>query len=471
MNTKTIKNSLLLFGVLFMILVSSCATAGRTENTVGATAYHLKEFDSPENDAQKRHVPVEKVPIILVHGFMGFDSDSDFSFPYWGGTIDLEERLRSSGFRVYTADIGPFSSNWDRACELYAYIKGGVVDYGLAHSKKYGHSRYGEYYPGVFPQWGTYSEETGRVRKVHLIGHSMGGQTVRLLAELLARGDAEEIDASEVSGSGRAEWEVFPVSPLFSGGHSWVSSVTTIATPHDGTTLTERYNNLDFLHKIFARLIARSGLKKEDPLIKLHLEQWAVMKKPSESFEQFIMRVISQNLWRETKDFSYYDLSLPGAKRLNQQTSTLPNVYYFSWATSRTEADDETGHHVPMRGMSILLHPSARYMGSLTTLPDGVYSEGREGEPEMWWENDGLVNTCSMDGPSLGRDENIIHYSEEDSVPIPGKWYFMGTLKPLDHFQVSLVLPISGDAPPGYESLADFYERWCNFITALPEVN
>jgi len=84
----------------------------------------------------------------------------------------------------------------------------------------------------------------------------------------------------------------------------------------------------------------------------------------------------------------------------------------------------------------------------------------------LWWENDGIVNTCSMDGPSLGRQAQIVEYSE----PVAGQWNFMGTLKPLDHLQVSLVLPISGDAPPGYESLGDFYEGWCEFLYRLPEV-
>lgn len=46
------------------------------------------------------------------------------------------------GYEVYTATVGPIVSNWDRACELYAYIKGGRVDYGKIHSEKYGHSRY-----------------------------------------------------------------------------------------------------------------------------------------------------------------------------------------------------------------------------------------------------------------------------------------------------------------------------------------
>ncbi|MCF7915164.1 MAG: triacylglycerol lipase [Spirochaetaceae bacterium] len=389
-------------------------------------------------------------PIIFVHGFMGFGSSSEtgISFPYWGGTVDLEERLRSSGFEVYTAEVGPVSSNWDRACELYAYIKGGVVDYGEAHSQKYGHARYGEYYPGVYPEWGSH-------RSVHLVGHSMGGQTARLLTELLAQGDREEIVAIEDSGSGG-------LSELFLGGHSWVSSITTIATPHDGTTLTTRFRNSGLLEKIFARLVASSSLKKEDPLIELHVQHWSTLKKPNESFAGFVRRVINEDLWRQTEDFSYYDLTLQGAQRLNERTSTQREVYYFSWATSRTMSVDEGGYHVPMEGMSLLLHPLARYMGSLRELPGGIDSE-----PQLWWENDGIVNTCSMDGPSLGRRAVIVQYSE----PVTGQWNFMGTLKPLDHLQVSLVLPISGDAPPGYDSLAGFYEEWCDFLYRLPAID
>ncbi len=392
-------------------------------------------------------------PIILVHGFMGFDSKSDagLAFPYWGGTVNLEKRLRKQGFQVYTASVGPVSSNWDRACELYAYIKGGWVDYGAAHARKFGHARYGEYYPGVFPEWGSPSGENGRVQKVHLIGHSMGGQTVRLLTELLAYGSRAEIRGSDTG-----------LSELFTGGHRWVASITTIATPHDGTTLTQRYENVGTLERLFARMVTRSSLQKEDPLIQLHLHHWAELRQEHESFEQFLMRVISGDLWQNTEDFSYFDLSPKGAMKLNMQTTTHTDVYYFSWATSRTVPQGPEGHHVPMRGMSLLLHPSARYLGALTELPPGI-----DGEPEEWWENDGMVNTCSMDGPSLGRHTEIQRYA---GPPQPGVWNFMGTLKPLDHLQVSLVLPISGDAPPGYDSLADFYERWCRFLVNLPEV-
>src|SRR6056297_2179973 len=453
MNSKV----LLILASILILLLSACAGTDSAESPRVGAAYRLNPqlTDDPEAGKLLLKRPL-KEPIIFVHGFMGFGTNSKtgISFPYWGGTVDLQGRLRSSGFEVYIAEVGPVSSNWDRACELYAYIRGGVVDYGAAHSQKYGHARYGEYYSGVYPEWGRVDDETGRPYSVHLVGHSMGGQTARLLTELLAQGDPDEIAAGDATGSGG-------LSELFSGGRSWVSSITTIATPHDGTTLTTRFRNSGLLEKIFARLLASSSLKKEDPLIELHVQHWSTLKEPNESFPRFVRRVIHEDLWKQTEDFSYFDLTLQGAQRLNERTSIQRDVYYFSWATSRTMPVDEGGYHVPMKGMSLLLHPFARYMGSLEELPGGIDSE-----PQLWWENDGIVNTCSMDGPSLGHQAAIVQYTE----PVTGQWNFMGTLKPLDHLQVSLVLPISGDAPPGYESLAEFYEEWCDFLYRLPEV-
>ena len=52
------------------------------------------------------------------------------------------------------------------------------MDYGAAHAAKYGHERYGKTYEGVYEDW-----QPGQ--KVHLVGHSMGGQTIRQLESLL----------------------------------------------------------------------------------------------------------------------------------------------------------------------------------------------------------------------------------------------------------------------------------------------
>src|ERR1700741_962460 len=80
-------------------------------------------------------------PVILVHGFAGFGRSEMLGYKYWGGLNDLPTQLQSkySNRMVAPAVVGPFSSNWDRAVELFYQIKGGCVDYGAAHSSLNGH--------------------------------------------------------------------------------------------------------------------------------------------------------------------------------------------------------------------------------------------------------------------------------------------------------------------------------------------
>ena len=79
-----------------------------------------------------------RTPIFLLHGFLGWGRDEMDNFYYWGGKFDLQNWLIEQGYEVYTLSVGPVSSNWDRAIEAYYQIKGGQVNYGVAHSEKYG---------------------------------------------------------------------------------------------------------------------------------------------------------------------------------------------------------------------------------------------------------------------------------------------------------------------------------------------
>lgn len=95
-------------------------------------------------------------PIILVHGFNGFTDDIKPSVHshYWGGDkVNISEFLNENGYETYEASVSAFGSNYDRAVELYYYIKGGTVDYGAAHAEKYGHERYGKTYEGIYKDW------------------------------------------------------------------------------------------------------------------------------------------------------------------------------------------------------------------------------------------------------------------------------------------------------------------------------
>ncbi|MGL6220539.1 MAG: hypothetical protein ACRC36_21005, partial [Lacrimispora sphenoides] len=45
-------------------------------------------------------------PIVLVHGFMGFGREELLGYKYWGGVVDLQEKLNASGHETYTATVG-----------------------------------------------------------------------------------------------------------------------------------------------------------------------------------------------------------------------------------------------------------------------------------------------------------------------------------------------------------------------------
>ena len=111
-------------------------------------------------------------PVILIHGFLCWGTESKFcqfvpTFGMWHG--NARYAISDIGNRNYAPHVGPFSSMWDRACILYAMIKGGTVDFGKVHSEKMGHARYGATYPGYVPDWGEL-DEAGKIKKIILVG-------------------------------------------------------------------------------------------------------------------------------------------------------------------------------------------------------------------------------------------------------------------------------------------------------------
>ena len=163
-----------------------------------------------------------KYPIILVHGFMGWGREEMGSYRYWGGKYDIEKELRDNGYEVFTANIGPLSSNWDRAIELFYQIKGGQVDYGKGHSQSFGiiQKPKGKTFKGFYPKW-------NKNNPVHLIGHSLGGQTIRMLDYLLKTSIQDSSNIKEKSDF------------LGNINNGWIKSITSISTPHNGTTLSD----------------------------------------------------------------------------------------------------------------------------------------------------------------------------------------------------------------------------------------
>ncbi|GAA0077237.1 esterase EstA [Clostridium sp. CTA-5] len=358
-------------------------------------------------------------PIILVHGFLGFGRDELLGYKYWGGVVDIQEELRDLGHETYTATVGPVSSNWDRACELYAYIVGGTVDYGEAHAKKFGHERYGRTFPGVYKK---ISDEN----KIHLIGHSMGGQTIRTLTQLLSEGCEEEKACGQEN-----------LSPLFEGGKHWIHSVTTIATPNNGTTLSDVMPARDYLSAVFGALGKITGSNKLfSSLYDFKLDQWGLTREPGERFWDYKERVLNSNIWYKTKDIASYDLSTKGAIELNKWVKTQPDVYYFSWTTCATREEILTGYSIPKVGlilgsMNPAFVPQSMKMGSYTP-----HIKGMPNRDPRWYPNDGVVNTYSQDGPKLGEKpvikdfDNIKDFYNKVKK---GEWNVVHRFDEMDH--------------------------------------
>ena len=88
--------------------------------------------------------------VFLVGGIMKWAS-----YSYWGGHNNLQKILEHNGYKVFNVSVGPISSNWDRAVEVYYQLKGGQVDYGYDHSNKYGliQKPVDKKYKGLYPEW------------------------------------------------------------------------------------------------------------------------------------------------------------------------------------------------------------------------------------------------------------------------------------------------------------------------------
>ena len=241
---------------------------------------------------------------VFVHGLAGWGSYEwyDDFMPYWGMFGgDLMQYLNARGFECYSASVDPTGSAWDRACELYAQLTGTVTDYGEEHSKRCRHARYGEDFSSdpLIDEWS--AEE-----KINLLGHSFGGATVRLLAELMANGSEAERKASGDD-----------VSDLFTGGKGdWIYSVTALAAPHNGTT---------------AYLIREAILKD----INATAEERAVIA--------MLTVATAPHLDRALSDSAEYDMDIDHAMAMNKNISTLENVYYFSYPCSVTKQNAEPG--------------------------------------------------------------------------------------------------------------------------------
>ena len=368
-------------------------------------------------------------PVVFVHGLLGWGQRDRIYriMPYWGMTTgSLTDYLSAKGYETYAASVGPLSSAWDRACELYAQLAGTRTDYGVKHAQDFGHERYGiDYKQPLFDGWGT-------KRAVNLVGHSFGGATTRLFLEILTNGCPEEVAAARTAG-------VEP-SPFFLGGKgSWVHSLTAIAAPHNGTSFIEC--NADFT-KAAAELATSAskalGLSKYKGVYDFQLDQFGIRKDENETFAQALERVLHSDFLSHN-DNAFLDLTIDKSLEINDGIGIEPNVYYFSYAGNQTVQDPVSGNYIPSARMWTLFYPGAYNMGKYYD----KYTAGGFYIDKSWRPNDGMVNTVSAfypihsDGTCLTKDgkQGWTNYDGYSNINFqPGIWYVM-PVQSFDHIQ------------------------------------
>ena len=361
-------------------------------------------------------------PIILIHGFLGWGRDEMAGYYYWGGLKDYQKNLQNKGYTVYTVSVGPISSNRDRAIEAFYQIKGGQVDYGQSHSDSLGTIQRpkSKNYSGLYSNW---SGEN----PIHVIGHSQGGQTARMLEMLLKDKDSTE------------------TSLLLSNSYNgWIKSITTISTPHNGSTLVPIMLDTFPFTLSLAPWFGSIENKILQNFYSFDLEQWGLTRTEDETFIDFWSR-LSKSKLANTKNLCAWDLSPTGAKEFNDIYVEDNNVYYFSFITTATKPKQNSPHHSPSKNMSIHLWPTALLMGSYNHAPNS-----------KWFENDGIVNSVSMSHPHTS---NVV---ELTNPPKKGIWQTCRVLN-LDHQAI-----IGHNVPQSkHKEILAIYNKHCNLLWSL----
>jgi len=373
----------------------------------------------------RRHIDTPGRAVnILLPGLLGYGENValDRAVPYFGTLtgLDFGRELEKRGYETYQADIGPVSSAWDRACELYAQLTGTRVDYGQAHSERCGHARYGRAYDKpLFQGWGP-------DRPLNLIGHSFGGNTARMFALLLDEGSAAERRATPGG----------ELSPLFAGGMiDRVHSITTLAGPHNGSTaalcIPRDYDEDTYLW--FVRIIGFMGSSGFlNGVYDLQLDHFGLSRPPSWGLFPGESPRLGGWIWSGYRkaargflgslDHSFYDLSPDGADDFNKIDKIHPSVYYFSYSSVITVPRGNSQLPHAREILDPFLFGFAIQMGRGTgyiPLPD-----------ESWKANDGCVPLPSALYP---KGQPHREFTPGETPVKPGVWNVLPTVRNADH--------------------------------------
>lgn len=363
-------------------------------------------------------------PYIFIPGMVGWGTDFPHyeKFPYWGGgfTIgqydNLIDILNLAGVQAYAANPGPFNSAWDRTCEVFASLTGTVVDYGEAHSKKHNHERFGFSYEGK----ALMGKEWNMQDKINLLGYSFGSEVARLLTSLLAFGNEEEILATGEE-----------TNELFKGGYNSINACITLSAPHNGTPLANALVDTKVPMMLLASVFHFIGCTFGNYIgpLSFQLGHFGITPKQGISRVDFsLSRLLN---FYKANDNCGYDMTLRGARELNNMIKMSPETYYYSFSTYSTVLNEESGRQDIVGNTNLMFIPTALVLKAMEGLKvDGVDLVGD------WVVNDGVIPLSSSRFPSV--DEAFAKSYEEVVAKKEGIekgfWYYMEPIFKMDHF-------------------------------------
>ncbi|MCU0847698.1 MAG: hypothetical protein MUD12_07405 [Spirochaetes bacterium] len=467
MNFVNNRFSLYVSGLLVSLLFAICLLSG------------CEIIDGGGNDNNE-------YPVVLLHGFLGWGRDEmggRNGYFHMGGYHDMQELIKASGSDCYTAVVGPFSSNWDRTCELYAQLKGLRTDYGIIHSIKHNHKRYGKDWRGnaLLEKWG----EPGKNKKIHIITHSYGAQTSRTLAQLLATGHTVVEDKDNYENN-KTFYDKYnsdpnvdpekkgPISRLFDGTEKkdMIQSITTVSGTNNGTTLPNNWRRNGII-SILEVVVTLFGTIEHELYVNFYdfkVQHFGIFsdRLPDENTMEYTerMKILINGFITKGRDNVAWDISPEGAREVNRWVHAQPNIFYFSYATSVTRGlplpdplnNWERNHWPDSNANIIAQYEDAIMMGSYTCNDNrywlspsnakgtymGMTISERPRIDSKWWENDGTVNTISMKYPWLypnnytGPRDNFKEWNmNTEAMKIgaqKGKWNYWGVYSNVDHW-------------------------------------
>lgn len=413
---------------------------------------------------------------IFVHGLFGWGPGELGGLPYWGDALaQLPAALAAKEIKC-----GPLSSFHDRACELFAQIKGTKIDYGEPHSGAAGHAQFSTDHSGngLFPEWSAENP-------IILIGHSAGAHSCIKLQQLLAQ------NFWGIGTSARWVRAIVSIAGVLNGSTLCYHSICAAET---GRIVAAPAHVIGDAIEVIQRIQNGPAANEYD----LWLDHWGI----HQPLDASVVGAIERTEFLKGEDNLAFDLSLQGCFKANSTSQAYVETYYLSIVTSKTVPVEGVGRaltklsalsallrgrdalggpvHRPELDLSPPLQIPSYYQGvadpfanpRVTPIPP--WRSREEFMIDNWHENDGAVSTISQRYP-FSAGNHAVGGEGIFGRPIheirPGRWYYESAEaivgKRFDHLDVAVGCKFKALDPTVERAQKRLYARLGELLLAL----